>query len=369
MIVGVPTEIMPGEGRVAASPETVARMCEAGFTVLVQEGAGKGSGIDDGSFRTAGAQTVSLEAVWSQAEIILKVKQPMFNRQLGVHEAELLPEGRCLITFLHPANSLDVVEILRRRNITSFTMDSIPRTPEARPMDALSSMSLLAGYRAAIMAANLAPRMFGAAEAEVGHLEPIRVLVVGFGVVGLAAVRTCLQLNAEVAILDLREEAQQRALALGVRSVQPAGQHAGDFNAAVMDAISSELPHTDVLILSALVFAEKAPILLTREMLKKMPWGAVVVDVSVDQGGNCEVTAPGEIVTVDDVKVVGILNLPGQVPVDATRLYSRNVANFLFRVVQNGRIVTDDLITRAALVTHAGEITHAGTLKAFQIVS
>lgn len=369
MIVGVPREIMPREGRVAATPWTVRQMRGAGFTVLVEAGAGQESDISDQGFREAGAEMVSVEAIWSRSEVVLKVKQPLFNADLGLHEAELLPEGRCLITFLHPANCLDVVEILRRRNITAFTMDSIPRTPDAHSMDALSSMSLLAGYRAAIIAANHAPRMFGAADLDIAYLEPTRVLIVGFGVVGRAASRICMQLGAKVSVIDLSDEALQKAASLGARAVALTSEQKDHPETGVMEAIASELSSSDVVILGVLVFGQKAPILVTREMLKLMPWRSVVVDVSVDQGGNCEATQAGDTIEVNGVKVVGIMNLPGQIPADATQLYSRNVANFLLHISREGQIDIGDEIAQAALVTSSGNIVHKGTLKALSEAS
>jgi NAD(P) transhydrogenase subunit alpha len=379
MIVGVPKEIMPHEGRVAAIPETVKRMVEAGLAVLVEAGAGKGCFIGDRAYKAAGAEMVrDVKQLWERSDIILKVKEPLRHAKYGCFEDELLGEGKVLITFLHPANSLATVTRLRDRKITGLSMDCIPRTPEGWPMDALSSMSIIAGYRAVIQAASLLPQMLCGAISGGGTDQAGKVLVIGAGMVGTQAISSAKGLGAEVFAVDIRSDARQRAESVGAKVVgfNAPRTLAEDKGAAKMlpeemlaeerKQLAAIVPEMDVVIPSILILGEHAPVLITREMVETMMPGSVIIDVAIDQGGNCELTVRGKIVQHKGVTIAGIMNLPGQVPVHSSQLYARNICNLVLDMYRDGKLDLDRPVARAATVTHGGQVVHEGTLHAMR---
>jgi len=379
MVIGVPKEIMQNEGRVAATPETVKRMVEAGLKVLVQTGAGLGAHHADEAYREAGAEMVrNVKELWQKADVILKVKEPLKIPDLGCYEDELLAEGKTLITFLHPANSLATVTRLRDRKITGLSMDCIPRTPEGWPMDALSSMSIIAGYRAVVLAAAHLPKMFCTALSGGGRVEPAKVLVVGAGMVGMQAISSAKGLGAEVHAVDIRSEARKRAEAAGAKVVgfavpREAAEEKGQAKFLPEQLLEEErkqlaalVPQMDVVIPSILVLGEHAPVLITREMVESMKPGSVIIDVAIDQGGNCELTERGKTTVYKGVTISGIMNLPGQVPVHSAQLYARNICNLLLDMYQDGKLNFDRPVAKTATVTRDGKVLHEGTLHAMK---
>lgn len=382
MRIGVPKEILPGEQRVAVTPETSQGLRALGFEVLVESKAGQGIFAEDREYAAAGAVVVSdTLSLYEQADLVLKVKQPIEHPVLQQHEAKLIKPGATLIAFLHPAApaSHAMVSILAERGITSFSMDLIPRISRAQTMDALTSMSTITGYKSILLAAELLPRFLPMMGTAVGAIRPAKVLVVGAGVVGLQAIATARRLGAVVTAIDIRPAAREEARSLGAQIAGfdvPAEMAVGDGGYAKAlppdmleqerSLLSSLLPETDVVILSALVPGETAPVLVHRQMLDLMRAGSVVVDVSIDQGGNCEATVPGQTGLVGHVKVVGIQNIPGSMPVDATWLYSRNLLNYVKNLYKDGpgKIDWSDDIVKQSLVTYQGEIVHTGTRKA-----
>ncbi len=381
MIVGVPKEIMPQEGRVAAIPETVKQMVGAGLTVLVESGAGKGCFIADKAYKAAGAEIVrDVRQLWERSDVVLKVKEPLRHAKYGCFEDELLGEGKTLITFLHPANSLATVKRLRDRKITGLSMDCILRTPEGWPMDALSSMSIVAGYRAVIQAASLLPQMLCGAVSGGGATKAAKVLVIGAGMVGLQAIASAKGLGAEVFAVDIRSEARQRAESAGAKVVgfnAPRGLAEEKGAAKVLpeeilveerQQLAAVVPEMDVIIPSILILGEHAPVLITREMVETMKAGSVIIDVAIDQGGNCELTERGKIVRHKGVTMAGIMNLPGQVPVHSSQLYARNICNLLLDTYHNGKLDLERPVAKAATVTHGGAVVHEGTLSAMKLL-
>ena len=382
MIIGIPKETLEREHRVAALPDEVAAYVSTGFTVLVESGAGVGSLSDDESYRAVGATIVpSAAEVFSSADVILKVKQPNFNHELGKNEADMIREGATLITFLHPAApaNLDIVRKLRDRNITSLTMDGIPRTSRAQSMDALSSMSTVTGYKSVIMATAALPRFVPMIGTAIGATKPAEFLMIGTGVVGLQAVATAKRLGGVVKAVDIRAAAREEAASLGAKVVGfeapeelalGEGGYAGalptEWIEREREALAPLVAAADVVILSALVPSEVAPVLITPEMVASMRPGSVIVDVSVDQGGNCALTVPAAETVVDGVTIMGYINIPGSVPVHASWLYSKNMLAFVRALFKRG-IETpdwDDEIVRHTLVTKDREIVHAGALHA-----
>lgn len=382
MILGVPKEILAGEQRVAALPETVAEYVQMGFDVRVESSAGQGALQSDEHYLRAGAEIIDdPETLLGQSDVVLKVKQPLFNEQTGKHEVEMLRPGAILITFLHPAAPAnhEMVRALRERNVTALTMDDVPRIPRARTMDPLISMSTVSGYKAVLMAANRLPRFVPSVETALGTLQGAKFLVVGAGVVGMQAIETALRLGGVVEVMDVREDARQRAQRLGARAVGfdvPADLSTAEGGSTkalppgwvdkAREAIRPFVEQADVVILGALVPGEVAPVLVTDEMVGRMKPGSVIVDVAVDQGGNCALTQPAAEVVRHGVLVCGILNIPGSVPVDASWLYANNVLRYVRNLFGNGLDAPnlDDPIVRHTLVTHRGEIVHQGTLRA-----
>jgi NAD(P) transhydrogenase subunit alpha len=381
MIVGIPKEIMPAEGRVAAIPETVKQMVEAGLTVLVQAGAGAGCFIADKAYKAAGAEIVrDVKQLWQRSDVVLKVKEPLKHAKYGCFEDELLGEGKVLITFLHPANSLATVTRLRDRKITGLSMDCIPRSPEGWPMDALSSMSIIAGYRAVIQAANLLPQMLCGALSGGGTTKAAKVLVIGAGMVGMQAIASAKGLGAEVFAVDIRSDSRKRAETAGAKVLGfdvPRGLAEEKGSAKLLpEAILAEerkqlaaiVPDMDVIIPSILILGEHAPILITREMVETMKPGSVIIDVAIDQGGNCELTARGKIARHKGVTMAGIMNLPGQVPVHSSQLYAKNICNLVLDTYRNGQFDLERPVAKAATVTRGGQVVHEGTLHAIKLL-
>ncbi len=386
MVIGVPREILENERRVAALPETVAEYARMGWRVLVETSAGEDAFRGDREYSDAGAEIApSAEELYDAADLVVKVKQPCFNPAAGRHEVEMMRPGSMLITFLHPAAPAnhEIVAMLRDRNITALTMDSIPRISRAQAMDALTSMSTITGYRSVLLAAAHLPRFVPIMALAGGTVKPARFLVVGAGVVGLQAVATAKRLGATVEALDIRPGARDAARSLGARVVgfdvppEVAADGSGyalPLPAEWLDreraALEPLLQQADVVISSALVPGEVAPVLITQAMLAAVKPGSVIVDVAIDQGGNCAATQPGRECRIGGVLVCGMLNIPGGMPVHASLLYSQNVLEFVKNLFKqpDGTPDLEDELVRPALVTHAGRILHHGALKAMAAV-
>lgn len=382
--IGVPREIMSGEQRVAVIPDTVTAFIEAGATVLVETGAGLGAYYDDNAYRDAGAElVVDVEELYRRSQIILKVKEPQFDVPSGRHEAELIPEHSILVCFLHPANPAnhDTVRLLASRNITCFTLDSIPRISRAQHMDALTSMSTIAGYKAVISATHHLPRFVPMIPTASGIIQPAQLLVVGTGVAGLQSIATAKRLGAKVRSLDIRSEANEQARSLGAEVIPfdlPEGMGVGEGGYAARlpeaqyrrerEVLSPVVAQSDVVILTALVPREKAPILVDQSMVEGMKKGSVIVDISIDQGGNCSLTRPGEEYDWQDIRISGLKNIPAHLAVDATRMFAHNVHEYLNHIVSDGRVDLDaaDEIVQESLVSRDGRIVHKGTLRAME---
>lgn len=382
MRIAVPKEILHDEKRVAAIPETVEKYVALGFEVFVEASAGEGIGRGDEQYERAGANIVQdVESLLSQADVILKVKQPIANERVGKHEVHMMREGSLLITFLHPAapDNHDMIRMLRDRRITSLTMDGIPRIPRAQRMDALTSMSTVTGYKSVLIAANEMPRFVPMMATAIGTVPPAQFLVVGAGVVGLQAIATAKRLGAVVKAADIREEAHKEAGSLGAKVVgfdvpRELATGEGGYAKALpeewlereREALAPLATEADVLILSALVPGEVAPLLVTEETVSRMKPGSVIIDVAIDQGGNCAVTERGRMATRYGSRICGIQNIPGQLAVHASRLYAMNMFHYVENLFKKG-IESPDLqddIVRHSLVTHNGRILYAGALKA-----
>jgi len=387
LTVGIPREIMEHEFRVAAIPDTVKKLVSQGARVLIESGAGADAHFSDDEYRQAGAEIhTDCEQIYSGSDIILKVKEPIFNNAKNRHEVTMMKKGQVLISFLHPASPVNhqMVRDLAKQGVTGLTLDGIPRISRAQNMDALTSMSTVAGYKGIIMAANLFTRFLPMISTAVGMIQPARVFVIGAGVAGLQALATAKRLGAVVFASDIRPDAIEHARSLGATIVEsgvPADVATGsggyaqhltdDWIAKERSAIRDAVLKSDILVLSALVPGKIAPVLVTSEMVKSMKSGSVIVDISIDQGGNCELTEFGETAVQHGVTIIGTKNIPGYLPTSSTWMFANNILNFINYIVKDGRVVIDrnDEIIASSIVTIGGELVHAGALEAMADMS
>ena len=382
---GIPKEIMPGEKRVAAIPDTVGEMTARGAKVLVERGAGEGACFPDAAFRAAGAEIVeNVETIYERADIILKVKEPKFNTEKGKHEVDMMGRGQYLIAFLHPAfpGNHEMVKRIAAKGIISLTLDFIPRISRAQSMDALTSMSTVAGYKGVLMAACHLPRFLPMVGTAAGMIQPARALVVGTGVAGLQAVATAKRLGAVVYGTDVRPEACEQAASVGAKIIDlniprefavGKGGYAGklpeEWLLREREILADHVAQSDIIMLSALIPGKLAPVIITEEMVKSMKPGSVIVDIAIDQGGNCELTEPGAVAERYGVTLIGIQNIPGTVAMSSTWMFAHNVYNFLDNLIQDGvvRLNAHDEIISTCILTRDGEIVHAGAREAMHL--
>ncbi len=380
--VGVPCEILQGEKRVAVTPETSEKMVNEGARVLVESGAGEKAYFSDAEFEKAGAEIVpGPEDVYKDVDVVLKVKEPQFNEEIGRHEAEMMSEDTVLISFLHPANSHnhEMVEKLADAGVTGFTLDAIPRISRAQSMDALTSMSTVAGYRSVIIAASHLRKFMPMIPTATGTMGPAEVLVIGSGVAGLQAIGTANRLGAKVKSFDIRPEANEQAKSLGadvldieipsdlaVSEDGYAQRLPEEWYEKERQALKEHVENSDVVILAALIMGEEAPVLVTEDMVENMDDGSAIVDIAIDQGGNCEVSKAGEEIFYDNVSISAILNMPASLPIDSTNMLAQNIHRYFSHLFSDGELDLnmDDEIVSNTLVTKDGEVKHEGTLRA-----
>lgn len=384
LTIGIPKEIMEGESRVAAIPETVIKLIREEAKVLVEAGAGAGSYFSDSSYEEAGAIiTNCVEDIFNQSDIILKVKEPQYNAVVGKHEVAMMKKGQTLITFLHPAAPANhpMIKELVAQEVTSLTLDCIPRISRAQSMDALTSMSTVAGYKSVLMAANRLTKFLPMMGTAVGMIRPANVFVIGTGIAGLQAVATAKRLGAIVYATDIRPDALEQAKSLGAKLVEtdvPVEAAVGQGGYAKhlpeewllkeREAIKEIVAQADILILAALVPGRIAPVLITEEMVKSMQPGSVIVDIAIDQGGNCTLSEGGQVIKKYGISIDGTKNIPSMVPSSSTWMFAHNIYNYVNNLVHEGQVKLDlsDEIIASTLVTIDGEIVHAGTLEALR---
>ena len=374
MIVGVPKETAQGEKRVSLIPDGVSKL--AGATVLLEKGAGDEAGFPDTAYVEKGVSVApDASALYGQADVILKVTPP------SKAEAGMVKEGATTVSFLYPLANLEAVKALSARKATAFAMELIPRISRAQPMDALSSQSNLGGYKAALLAAEALPRIFPMMMTAAGTISPAKVFVLGAGVAGLQAIATARRLGAVLEAYDVRPIVKEQIESLGARFVQmpvetkdaqDAGGYAKaqtqEFYAKQQKFLAERAWVSDVVITTALIPGQRAPILITEEAVKGMRSGSVVVDIAAEQGGNSALTEPGKTVIRYGVTIIGPLNLPSTMAPQASQLYSRNITSFFSTVMKDGVLKIDpkDDVTRGALVINAGEVVHQATRAAIE---
>jgi NAD(P) transhydrogenase subunit alpha len=369
--LAVPKETRPGERRVAVTPENVARLIKMGFAVAVEHDAGAAASFGDDDYAAAGAEVIAdTRAIWQAGDIILKVQPPDMHPALGVHEAELIRDGGTLISFLYPGKNKEIVERLAQRKATAIAIDQIPRITRAQKMDALSSMANIAGYRAVVEAASFYGRFFTGQMTAAGRVPPAKVLVIGAGVAGLAAIGAARGMGAIVRAFDTRPTVKEQVKSMGAEfielNVQEDGEGAGGyakemspaFIKAEMEMFAAQAKDVDIIITTALIPNRPAPVLITEEMVKSMKKGSVIVDLAAENGGNCALTDPGHVVERYGVHILGYTDLPSRLAPTASVLFGNNLTHLLADLGGASHFHLDlaDEVVRGALVLRHGEL-------------
>jgi NAD(P) transhydrogenase subunit alpha len=376
--VFIPKERRRGETRVAATPETVRKMVKAGLEVTVERGAGAGAFFPDAEYETAGARLAD-DALASRAaaDAVLTVTAP------EAADASAQKPGSLLVGFLAPHRNADLVRALADRRVSSFAMELVPRITRAQAMDALSSQANIAGYKAVLLAALRLPKYFPLLMTAAGTIKPARVVVMGAGVAGLQAIATARRLGAIVEVSDIRPAVKEQVQSLGGRFIElpmaqnaESGEGAGgyaremgeEFLRKQREIVQRHLAQADAVITTALVPGRPAPRLVTAEMVEAMRPGSVIVDLAVEQGGNCELSAADREVEHNGVLILGPSNLAAAMPHDASSLYARNVFALLQILVKDGTLAVDpqDEVVAGTLLTHDGRVVHAPTAERLQ---
>jgi H+-translocating NAD(P) transhydrogenase subunit alpha len=374
VIIGVPKESYPDERRVALVPTVIPNLVKAGFEVLVETGAGAEAGYPDALYVEEGAKILAdRRAVFGDADIIVQVLCCGSNDVTGLADLPLLRSAQILVGFLRPLGSVGVIQQIAQTGVISFAEELMPRTTRAQSMDTLSSMGTICGYKAVLIAASTLPKIFPMLTTAAGTITPARILVIGAGVAGLQAVATAHRLGAVASAYDLRPATKEQVQSLGGRFVELPieAKNSEDergygtaqdesFYARQRELLSRTIAEHDVVITTAVVPGKKAPVLVTREMVKGMAPGSVIFDLAAERGGNCELTCAGQTVVEHGVTIIGRINVASQVPYHASQMYGRNITAFLLNLVKDGKLRPDseDEIIRETLLTRGGEIVN-----------
>ncbi|WP_018403412.1 Re/Si-specific NAD(P)(+) transhydrogenase subunit alpha [Marinobacter gelidimuriae] len=375
MKIGIPKEIYPDERRVAATPPSVHKLIGLGYQVTVETSAGEAAHYHDSAYEAVGATIATdVGALWSDSDFILKVRAPMENPALGKHEADLMKEGGFLVSYIWPGQNPELLEKLAARKVTTFAIDSLPRISRAQKMDALSAMANIAGYRAVVEAASHFGRFFTGQMTAAGKVPPAKVMVIGAGVAGLAAVGAANSLGAIVRAFDTRLEVKEQIESMGAEFLQLdfgeeegsgtggyAKQMSDEFIKAEMALFAEQAKEVDIIITTALIPGRPAPKLITADMVKSMKPGSVIVDLASERGGNCELTEPGKIVEKHDVTLIGYTDLPSRMAKVASDLYATNLFHLVTELTpeKNGQpqVNMEDDVIRGLTVVLDKEIT------------
>lgn len=370
MRIAVPMETAPGETRVALTPDAAGKLIKAGHSLAVQEEAGLAASFTDDVYREAGAEVTGSQSLMEGARVVARVGPPR-AADGGPDEVAALPAGSILIGLLDPHRNGDLLDRLAERGVTALAMELMPRITRAQSMDALSAMSTVTGYKAALMGADTSVKFFPMMMTAAGTIAPARVFVLGAGVAGLQAIATARRLGAKVEAFDIRPAAREQVESLGASFVaaeevkeesETEGGYAREVSeeerAREQEVIAEHVARSDVVITTALVPGGRAPLLLTKSMVEGMAPGSVVVDLAAPAGGNCELTTPGETAVHAGVKIHGPLNLAASLPYHASQMYARTVVTLLGHLAPEGEAVIDleDEITGAICVVHDGEV-------------
>jgi NAD(P) transhydrogenase subunit alpha len=367
MKIGVPREIIEGERRVALVPKEVAKLVEAGFEVQVESGAGEASYYADMTYKEAGASIVDGAQAAYDADVVMKVRKPELS------EVDMMKEGTVLVGFLEPLTSPDLVKKLTEAKVTSVALETVPRISRAQKMDALSSQANIAGYKAALIAADALPKFLPMSMTAAWMIPPAKALILGVGVAGLQAIATCRRLGASVEAYDIRPATKEEVKSLGAKFVEIEleeqeledaggyGKEVSETSAARQQEVLAEhIKAADIVITTAAVPGKKAPILVEEDAVKGMREGSVIVDLAAETGGNCALTEAGKTVVKYGVAIHGPANLVSEMPVDASSLYARNITTLFNEFVKDGELNVDfeDEVIAGSCITHGGEVVN-----------
>jgi NAD(P) transhydrogenase subunit alpha len=370
MVIGVPKEERAGETRVALSPTALPQLTKAGFDIVIESGAGDLAGYPDATFTDRGARIGSRDDVFA-ADVVVQVN--VLGGDAASADLAKLRQGQIVVGAVAPFARPELVKAVAGTGATLFALELVPRSSRAQSMDILSSQAAVAGYKAVLLAANAMPKMFPLLTTAAGTIAPAKVFIVGAGVAGLGAIATSRRLGALVEAYDVRPAAREEVESLGARFVElplETGQESGSGGYATQlsedtikkqqELMAKTVAASDVIITTAQVQGTTAPQIITTEMIKGMAAGSVIIDLAAEQGGNCEPTVAGETVDVDGVKVIGVVNLPGEIPVHASQLFGKNVANFMSLMVVDGKvdIDVDDDVIRESVVARGGDVVN-----------
>ncbi len=368
MVIGVPKEILEGENRVAVVPDVASKLIKSGFQIIIEKDAGLNAGFINDKYESAGAKVIeNVEELYNSSDVILKVQRPNKN------ELDLIKRDTLLITFLYPLHYYDLAKECAQRGVDIISMDMIPRTTLAQKMDALSSQANISGYKSVLITANLLGKIFPLMMTAAGTISPAKVVIMGAGVAGLQALGTAKRLGAVVEVSDIRPAVKEEVQSLGGKFIEVetdasmedergyAKEASEEFLKKQKELIFKHVTEADIVITTALVPGKKAPILITEEMVKNMREGAVILDMAVEFGGNCEVSEKGRTIKKYGVTIVGEPNLPSLVPFHASEMYSKNILNLLTYISKDGKIELklEDEIVKGSLITYKGEVINS----------
>jgi len=372
MKIGIPKETKERELRVALSPDVVKNLVASGFEIVIEKDAGKGSFFSDELYKTAGASVEPLATnIYSGCDVVLKVNAPLPAEIAG------MKKDAVLISFMWAATNPDLVGACEKAGISSFSMDAVPRISRAQKMDALSSQSNLAGYKTVLLGANALGKIFPMMMTAAGTIKPCKVVIMGAGVAGLQAVATAKRLGAIVMVSDIRPETKEQVESLGGKFIEVAGDASIKTEGGYVKAVSDEflkkqqeliykhVTEADLVITTALIPGKKAPLLITEDMVKNMKAGSVIVDMAVEQGGNCPLSEVNKTVIKHDVIIIGEANLPSLLPMNASELYAKNIQALLLHLATKDgfKWEMEEEITKGSLITHKNNIVHSSLLK------
>ena len=374
MIISVPKEIAKGEKRIAIAPETIAKLIKIGHSIQIQTSAGLEAGFTDSNYKEAGASILDdIQKLYSSADLILKVQPPQ-DHPSGKHELEMMKKGSLLVSFFYSLSNPTLAKKAADNGIDIISMDAIPRITRAQRMDALSSQTNLAGYKAVIMAADALHKIFPLMMTAAGTISPARVVILGAGVAGLQAIATAKRLGAVVECSDVRTAVKEQVESLGAKYIEPPGESlegtggyakeaSEEYLKKQQETLTEHLKEADVAITTAQVPGRRAPLLITESMVKQMKPGSVIVDMAAGSGGNCALTEPDKTVVVNGVKIIGEVNIISHVAFHASQLYSRNLLSLIEYLTTEGKVVTDlsDEIVQGAMICKDGQVVHEST--------
>ena len=366
MIISIPKETQASEKRVAIAPDNIAAFAKLGYEVVIEQEAGENANLSNSAYEEAGARIVDdANTVWSQGDLVLKVSPP------SIEEAGMIKEGATLICFVYPARNEELLQKLGERKINLLAMDCVPRISRAQSMDALSSMANVAGYRAVVEASHVFGRFFTGQITAAGKVPPAKVLIIGAGVAGLAAIGAARNMGAIVRAFDTRPAVKEEVKSLGASflelNFEEDGSGSGgyakvmskEFIEAEMKLFAEQAAEVDVIITTAMIPGKKSPVLITEEMVKSMKPGSVVVDLAAEGGGNCELTVSGEVTVAHGVTIIGYTDFPSRLPTQSSRLYGNNLVKLvqLLGNAEEFKINQEDEVVRGALVLDKGEVS------------